>query len=97
MTAPRPRRPRPPDGLQLDLTSAVARLQQIEQEGGFYGEGGLVELLAERLLTCDLPRLRGHIDDETLRWCDQFGETFLVHRGKFRRLRLKFWAWRGKF
>jgi hypothetical protein len=59
----------PPEGLQLDLLSAVVRLQQIADEGGFYGDGP-VDFLAERLLTCDLPRLRAHLSPETLEWAD---------------------------
>ena len=50
----------PPEGLQLDLLTVVSRLQQIADDGGFY-DGGPVEIVAERLLTCDLPRLRDHL------------------------------------
>ena len=45
-------------GLQLDLACAVARLEQAEREPG------MREFLLYRLITCDLPRLRAHLDDE---------------------------------
>ena len=57
----------PPEGLQFDLLTVVSRLQQIADDGGFY-DGGPVEMVAERLLTCDLPRLRDHLAPETLAW-----------------------------
>jgi hypothetical protein len=58
-----------PAGWQLDLLTAVLRLEQIAGDGGFYG-GGPVEIVAERLLTCDLPRLRGYLTPETLTWAE---------------------------
>ncbi len=62
-----------PHGLQLDLLAAVARLQQISDEGGFYGDGP-VGLFAVRLLTCDLPRLRAYLTPETLAWAESVDE-----------------------
>lgn len=52
--------PLPP--LQVDLATVVARLEQIDHEG-WLTSGGVV---AERLLTCDLPRLRTHLTPEAL-------------------------------
>jgi hypothetical protein len=62
--------PFPGDQLQLDLLTAVARLQQIADEGGFYGDGP-VDLVAERLLTCDLPRLRAHLASDVVAWAEE--------------------------
>lgn len=45
----------------LDIASTVARLEQIESEG--YDDG---HWLLDRLVTCDLPRLRGHLTPEAL-------------------------------
>lgn len=53
-----------PTGLQLDLLTVVARLEQIRDEG----PGVLADHLLDRVLTCDLPRLRGYLTEETLRW-----------------------------
>lgn len=46
--------------LQLDLATAVARLQQLRDE---HGED-MQAFLMHRLTTSDLPRLRGHLDAE---------------------------------
>lgn len=46
-------------GLQLDLLTVVLRLEQIER-----GD----EWLLDRVLTCDLPRLRGHLTEQALVW-----------------------------
>lgn len=54
----------PPTGLQLDLLTVVARLEQVADELA----GG--SLTAQRLITCDLPRLREHLDAETLAWAE---------------------------
>lgn len=51
-----------PDGLQLDLACIVARLQQVIDEGGFATANPIV---VERILTCDLPRLKGHLTAES--------------------------------
>jgi hypothetical protein len=60
-----------PTGLQLDLLTAIVRLEQI---------GRLIAncndlpadlwlyLLEERVIKCDVPRLRGHLAPETLAW-----------------------------
>jgi len=55
--------PKPPTGLQLDLLTVITRLEQIQLER----EDGLW-LLWDRVLTCDLPRLRGHLTEDTLQW-----------------------------
>lgn len=54
----------PPAGLQADLLTAVARLEQIRDAGGF----DAAPYVAERLLTCDLPRLTEHLTAETVAW-----------------------------
>lgn len=51
------------DALQLDLATVVARLQQVQDEGGWDTANAMV---AERILTCDLPRLREHLTPEAL-------------------------------
>lgn len=51
------------DPLQLDLATVVARLTQIQRAGGF-DASSLVAEVAERVLTCDLPRLRDHLSAE---------------------------------
>lgn len=56
--------PTAPAGLQLDLLTLVARLEQIRDEGGWEANG----VVADRLLTCDLPRMRAHLTSETLAW-----------------------------
>jgi hypothetical protein len=55
----------PPTGLQADLLVVVQRLNQIELAGGFDQASPVV---VERVLTCDLPRLRAHLTPETLLW-----------------------------
>ena len=50
--------------LQLDLATVVARLEQIRDEAD--GDFGELPIISERLLTCDLPRLRAHLNDEGL-------------------------------
>lgn len=47
------------DDLQLDLAATVARLRQVKREG--YDQ---IPDIAERLWTCDLPRLEGHLSAE---------------------------------
>jgi hypothetical protein len=51
-----------PEGLQLDLLTAVLRMRQIRDEGS--------EFILYRLLTCDLPRLEQYLEPETLRWAE---------------------------
>lgn len=51
------------DALQLDLATLVARLEQVEAEGGFESTDSVV---VDRILTCDLPRLREHLAPEAL-------------------------------
>lgn len=50
----------PPEKLQLDLLCLVARLEQVRDGGGWDEE----LLVADRVLTCDLPRLRKHLPVE---------------------------------
>lgn len=54
----------PPEGLQLDLLTAVARMRQIRDEPDSS------ELILYRLLTCDLRRLESYLTPETLAWSD---------------------------
>lgn len=49
------------DDLQLDLAATVARLRQVKREG--YDQ---IPDIAERLWTCDLPRLERHLSAEAL-------------------------------
>lgn len=51
------------DQLQLDLETIVARLEQVKVEGGFEKACPIV---VERILTCDLPRLKAHLHKITL-------------------------------
>lgn len=57
-----------PDALQLDLLTIVGRLEQIVAEGGFETANAVV---VDRVLTCDLPRLRDHLSPQTLAWAAQ--------------------------
>lgn len=54
-------------GLQLDLVTVVARLRQVKRAvddggSGFYGDD--CSVVFERIFTCDLPRLEGHLTAE---------------------------------
>lgn len=49
------------DALQLDLATIVARLEQVQDQGGWDLACPTVK---DRILTCDLPRLRGHLTPE---------------------------------
>src|SRR5688500_16917760 len=49
------------DALQLDLATIVARLEQVQEAGGFEHACPIV---VDRILTCDLPRLREHLTEE---------------------------------
>ena len=60
----RNRDPDAPTGLQLDLLCMIARLEQIRDEGGWEENA----FLADRVLTCDLPRVRAYLTAETLAW-----------------------------
>jgi len=42
---------------EVDLATIIARLEQVQDEGGFEVANTVV---VERILTCDLPRLRRH-------------------------------------
>ena len=46
--------------LQLDIATAVVRIEQA------YAEPEMREFLLHRLITCDAPRLRSHLDAEHL-------------------------------
>lgn len=50
------------EGLQLDLATLLVRLAQIAEDP----DGTLAPLLLDRVLTCDLPRLRGYLTPDTL-------------------------------
>lgn len=45
--------------MQFDLVTAIQRMEQIDKVGA---DSPLGEHLVDRLLKCDLPRLRGHLD-----------------------------------
>jgi hypothetical protein len=49
------------DALQLDLATIVGRLEQLESEGIHERVDSVV---LDRILTCDLPRLREHLTEE---------------------------------
>lgn len=71
------------DALQLDLATLVARLEQVQAEGGFDQADGIV---VDRILTCDLPRLRSHLTPEAAalieaspyRACAECGHVYLT-------------------
>ncbi len=56
------------DDLQLDLGCIVARLIQVQNEGGFSQANPVV---VDRILTCDLPRLQGHLSAEARALVDE--------------------------
>lgn len=56
-----------PSEEQWAILSVVQRLEQIAQEGE---SPPLAALLWHRVLTCDVPRLRGLLSPETLQWAD---------------------------
>jgi hypothetical protein len=69
-----------PAGLQLDLLSAVVRLQQIRACLNTNSDNRIAFaewLLEHRVLTCDLPRLAGYLTADTRDWAavqaDEFG------------------------
>jgi hypothetical protein len=55
----------PPAGLQLDLLTIVVRLEQVRDEGTIDWRA---DPIAERIITCDLPRMRALLTPETLAW-----------------------------
>ena len=60
-----------PTGLQLDLLTAIVRLEQIGRLVANCDDlpGDLwLYLLEERVIKCDVPRLRGYLTPETLAW-----------------------------
>jgi hypothetical protein len=68
-----------PYGLQLDLLSIIARLRQIREDDCAFmtgSEHGLTVLLWERIMTCDLPRLEGHLTPETVAWMERSEESW---------------------
>jgi hypothetical protein len=67
----RPEPAQPPSGLQLDLLTAIVRLEQIGEElakGTAAGQDMAEYLLEERVIKCDVPRLRSYLTAETLAW-----------------------------
>lgn len=54
------------DQLQLDLLTAVMRIEQLRDEGFPDHPSPLASHLWQRVLSCDLPRLRSHLAAETL-------------------------------
>lgn len=55
--------PAAPSGLQLDVLGVVQRLEQLAENG--WDSDPIVR---ERLYTCDVPRLRGHLTSATRAW-----------------------------
>lgn len=52
-------------GLQLDLLTAIRRLEQLQDLADRGQAGSLgVEILWDRVITCDVPRLRTHLSAE---------------------------------
>lgn len=60
------------DRLRLDLETVVARLDQVAAEGGW--ETAL-DVVKERILTCDLPRLQEHLDGLAAAGAEAEGEA----------------------
>lgn len=64
-----------PRGLQLDLLTVIVRLEQVGELLGGSADGVLPMfgwyLLTERVIECDVPRLRGYLTAETLAWEEQ--------------------------
>lgn len=63
-------------GLQLDLLTVILRLEQIGAELEKHTAGGqdLAEyLLTERVIKCDVPRLRSYLEPEALAFEDRYG------------------------
>ena len=58
-----------PSGLQLDLLTVIVRLEQIQEQGP-----EPEHFVWDRVVTCDIPRLRGYLTPETLAWEDEFKE-----------------------
>jgi hypothetical protein len=52
--------------LDLDLLSTVARIEQIDREGADTCGG----LILHRLITCDAPRLYGHVSKAARDWLE---------------------------
>lgn len=50
--------------LDIDLLTAVARIEQIDREGPDTCGG----MILHRLITCDAPRLRRHLSDAARQW-----------------------------
>lgn len=61
-----------PTGLQLDLLTVIVRLEQIaaELKADFQVTHAplWLYLLEDRVMKCDVPRLRGYLSAETLAW-----------------------------
>ena len=53
--------------LELDLLCALARLEQIRREGVDTCGG----LILDRLLECDVPRLRRHLRPAAIAWAEE--------------------------
>ena len=61
-----------PAGLQLDLLTVVTRLEQISEllraDFEVTHTPLWLHLYKDRVMTCDVPRLRSHLTPETLEW-----------------------------
>ena len=58
----------PPDSLQLDLLCVIVRLEQIKDLLDNGREDFAMWLLTERVIECDVRRLRGYLTPESLAW-----------------------------
>lgn len=74
-------------GLQLDLATLVARLEQIREEG--YDNG---HWLVDRVITCDLPRLERHLSGEARQAIDDAWLPARVREPEPVGRRLPWWA-----
>lgn len=54
--------------LDIDLLTAIVRIEQIEREGVETCGGVIVD----RLISCDAPRLRRHVSRAALDWLESF-------------------------
>jgi hypothetical protein len=63
-----------PAGLQLDLLCALVRIQQLHEElSETEGSNAGDNLLWDRIVTCDGPRLYRYLEPATIAWLEQQG------------------------
>lgn len=81
--------PPAPSGLQLDLLTAILRIEQAEAELAKHTAAGadLAEwLIQERLMKCDVPRLRSYLTSETIAWAEAADRAAVTGAGYAPRL-----------